>query len=226
MSRPIAAAIRSTSPGVERRAPRQRGRVDRGAVGGEPRQALLVDQRGDAEPGGGQHRAVLADQLRGAVGRRDGRAAVRPGEVTEAVPARVGERQRGAGREHVLHGRDVDGHIGAGGIADVAVRPAAAELRDLLLEGHRGEQGVHALPGTERGVPPRIRSHPADLSKRFEKSVLIDRHHGTAPGPPSRIVRRDRGLCSRLGNSRSRPLTRQLRLPTLTGAIGGRNVAG
>ena len=142
---------------VERGAPGDRGRVDGRAVGGEPGQALLVHQRRDAEPGSVDHHPLLADQLGRALGRADRHAAVHPGEVAEPVPAGVGQGDGRAGREHVLHGGDVEGAVLVGHLLDPGVRadPAAAELGDLLLEGHLGEQQLGPLGGRARGVLPR-----------------------------------------------------------------------
>ena len=93
--------------GVEGGGPGDRGGVDGGAVGGEAGEALLVDDRRDAEARAVDHRALLAHQLGGALGGGERAAAVDAGEVAEPVPARLGERRGGARGEHVLHRRDV-----------------------------------------------------------------------------------------------------------------------
>ncbi len=149
--------------GVESGRPGQRRRVDGGAVGREPSEALLVHEGGDAEPGVLQDHPVLAHHLRRALRGRQGDAAVDARQVTEAVPARLLQWQGLVGGEDVLHRGHVErlGRVAAvggrrggldhlrgvgrldrvGGVAG----PAAAELAHLLLQRHRGEEGVDPL---------------------------------------------------------------------------------
>ena len=109
MSRPIAAAIRSTRSGSKVAAPGDRRRVDRGAVGGEAGQALLVDQRRDAEPGGLEHDALLPHQLGRALGRGRPARCRRPGSGGRARGALASSSGTVPGRgEDVLHRRDVE----------------------------------------------------------------------------------------------------------------------
>jgi len=75
--------------GVEGGPPGDRRRVDRGPVGREPGQALLVDQRRDAQAGGVEHDPLLPHQLGRAVGGGHRGTAEDPGEVAEPVPARL-----------------------------------------------------------------------------------------------------------------------------------------
>ena len=109
MSRPIAAAIRSTRSGSKVAPQAIARRVDRRAVGGEPGQALLVHQRRDAAAGrpSSTTRCCRTSSAAPSAGGDRG-AAVDPGEVAEAVPARLLQRQRRAGGEDVLHRRDVE----------------------------------------------------------------------------------------------------------------------
>ena len=93
--------------GVEGGAPGDGRGVDGGAVGGEAREALLVDDRRDAQARAVDHRALLAHQLGRALRGRERAAAVDAGEVAEPVAARLGERRGRARGEHVLHRRDV-----------------------------------------------------------------------------------------------------------------------
>ena len=65
--------------GVEGGAPRDRRRVDRGAVGREAGEALLVDDRRDAEPRAVRRPLLLADELGGALLREYRERCRRPG---------------------------------------------------------------------------------------------------------------------------------------------------
>jgi hypothetical protein len=149
--------------GVERRSPGDGRGVDRGAEGREPCQALLVDQRGDAEAGGVEDDPLLPHQLLGAGDGGDRGAAEDPGEVAEPVPARLFERQRPPRREHVLHRRHgavgvaARGRLLAGvdlGVRQPASDPPAAELGHLLLEGHLLEEQLHTVGRRKRRVLP------------------------------------------------------------------------
>ena len=165
MSAPIAAAIRSTRSGSKVARPGERGRVDRGAVGGEAGQALLVHQRRDAEPEAASTRAAGAPAPRRPRRGSPGRCR-RPGS---GAPARAGwprPGDRAGRREHVLHGGDVVGAPSSSRSVrcvlvgcDRSVRhprhvvadPAAAELGDLLLQRHRREQRLDPLGDREVG---------------------------------------------------------------------------
>jgi hypothetical protein len=108
---------------------------------------------------------MLAHQLRRAVSGGHRGAAEDPGEVAEPVPARLLQRQRPPGREHVLH----RGHRVAGApvlsrpLAGVGLAvgqgtpdPAAAELGHLLFEGHLLEEQLDPVGRRQRRVlPPR-----------------------------------------------------------------------
>ena len=100
---------RSTSSG-SKVAPQASGRVDGRAPGGEPGQALLVDERRDAEPAGAHTIRCCRTSSARALGRRHRGAAVDPGQLAEAVPARLLQRRAPAG-EHVLHRRDVGSRL-------------------------------------------------------------------------------------------------------------------
>jgi hypothetical protein len=214
--------------GVEGGAPGDRRRVDGGAVRGEPGQALLVDQGGDAQARAVDDHPLLADQLRGTVLRRHRVAAVHPGEVAEPVPRGVGQRHRARGGEHVLHRRDVAGTAGrrrgagvggvfgdvVGGLVDVPVDPAAAQLRELLLERHLGEEEVdphgdgqrHVVPGSCRGH--RRGRRGGLLRGRHERALLHSQGRDVASkvsSAPFTFTYRD---------CRIKPLTRPMRKPT------------
>jgi hypothetical protein len=122
-----------------------------------------VGQRRDAKAGGVQHHPLLPHELRRALGRGDRGAAEDPGEVAEPVPARLFQRQRPPGREHVLHrGHGVAGvavlsrplAVAGVGIRQGAPDPAAAELGHLLLEAHLLEQQLGPVGRRERRVLP------------------------------------------------------------------------
>ena len=152
--------------GVEGGAPGDGRGVDGGAVGGEPREALLVDDRRDTEARAVDHRALLAHQLGRALRGRERAAAVDAGEVAEPVAARLGERRGRARGEHVLHRRDVlVARLGGHRVA----HPAAAELGRLLLQRHRRQQELDALSDRTRLVPPRFHELPPKL---FGTNVL------------------------------------------------------
>ena len=143
--------------GVPGRAPRDGGGIDRGAVRREAGQALLVHEGGDAEPGGSHDDALLADQLVGPLGHGDRLAAVDPGEVPEAVPARLGQRHRARRGEHVLHRRHLQvAALDAGLARQVVAHPAAAQLADLLLQRHRREEQLDPLRQGAGLVLPRL----------------------------------------------------------------------
>ena len=148
--------------GVERGAPGDRGRVHRGAVRREAGEALLMDQGGDAQPGVLQDDPVLPHQVRRAVHSGQRLAAVHPGEVAEPVPARLGERNGAGGGEDVLHRRDVDrglrvGRRSLGVVLHVVEDPSAAELANLLLQGHLREKEIDPVRDGQRRVLPRPR---------------------------------------------------------------------
>jgi hypothetical protein len=143
--------------GVEGGAPGDGRGVDGGAVGGEAGEALLVDDRRDAQARAVDHRALLAHQLGRALDRGERAAAVHPGEVAEPVPARLGERRGGALGEHVLHRRDVLVGVPVRGLGGHRVaHPPAAELGHLLRERHLRQHQLNALRHRTRVVPPRF----------------------------------------------------------------------
>ena len=145
---------------VEGGAPRDRRGVDRRPVGGEPGEALLVDDRGHAQSRAVDHGPLLAHHLGGAFRGGDGSAAEDPGEVADAVLGRLGERCRAARGEDVLHRRDVQRFgIGFGrpcvGGPHVVADPPAAELGDLLLQRHLPQQEFDPLGDGQARVLPR-----------------------------------------------------------------------
>ena len=84
---PIRRAISSTSVGIERRPPGERSGEGRRLPCGQARQALLVDDRGDAEPGLRAEASLLAPQPRGALDGIDRAGAVHARQVADAVRA-------------------------------------------------------------------------------------------------------------------------------------------
>lgn len=131
--------------GVEGRAPGQRHRVGGGAPGGEARQALLVGERGDAEPARGHDPALGAQQRQRAERRVDRCGAERPGELAQAVRQQLVEGDR------FLHLVLVGGDFATFG---GGAHPDSVQLRGLLRQGHLGDQGVGPGRGWQGGVPP------------------------------------------------------------------------
>ena len=75
--------------GVERRRPGDSGRIHGRPVGGEPGQAFLVHERGNAQPRRIKHHVLLAHQLGRALRGGHRCASVDPSQMPEAVPARL-----------------------------------------------------------------------------------------------------------------------------------------
>ncbi len=185
--------------GVERGAPGDRRRVHRRAVRREPGEALLVDERRNPQARSVEDDPVLADQLRHAL--RDGHwdAAVHPGEVAEPVPARLLQRPAAGRGEDVLHRGDVVRGVrpgpgsgvgsgivlGAGG-PHVVADPPAAELGDLLLQGHVRQQQLDPLGNGECGVLPRP----------------CRRRHEGPPFPLRKVVARSRNFRKTSGRTK------------------------
>jgi hypothetical protein len=131
--------------GVEGRRPGERRGVDRRAVRGEPSEALLVGDRGQAVAGAGDEVGLQLREPPRAVARLDRVGAEHPREVADAV---LGDLLVDAvGRHLELLGR----HCLA---LALAADPDARELGELLLERHVGEQRLHALVQLARGVGP------------------------------------------------------------------------
>ena len=156
--------------GVEGRRPRERRREDRRAERGEPGQALLVRDRGDAEPRARDELCLQRGELARAVDRIDGRGAERTREMPQPVSAALLEGRRV--RERLLHRR----HVAR---AELRPDPDAAELAELLVERHLAQQRLHALGERPRGVRPSVRlhrpvkpRHPAPVKSR---SAMRDR---------------------------------------------------
>jgi hypothetical protein len=131
--------------GVEGRAPRQRGREDGGLEGGEAGQALVVRDGGDPEPRPLDDVLLHPREPPRALDRIDRLRSERPGQVPEPVGAGLLERERIA--ERLLQRR----HVAR---AQVRPDPRAAELGELLVGGHLGEQRFHALGDGQGGVGP------------------------------------------------------------------------
>ena len=117
-----------------------------------------MDERRDAQPRTVEHDAMLAHQLGRALGGRDRHAAEDPGELAEPVAARLLERdvRAGAAKTSCIGATlKVGSGSGAGapsgpGRPHVVADPAAAELGDLLLERHLGEQRARPARPTDR----------------------------------------------------------------------------
>ena len=128
--------------GVEARAPGQRHRVGGGAPGGEPREALLVHEGGDAPPVRGDDLGLRRGQRPRARGGVDRRGAVRAGQLAEPVADDLGPAEAVVGHLGLVRGD--------AGTARVGSDPEADQLRELLLEGHPGDQVV------DLGLPLRV----------------------------------------------------------------------
>ena len=107
--------------------------------GGESREALLVDDRGDAEPGVADQATLLLPQPLRTLGDVDGTGAIDTGQVPEPVLAGIG--QAGFGGELTLERRDR---------LTVVLLPEPDDLGELLFEGHPAEQVEDAV-GRPRG---------------------------------------------------------------------------
>ena len=133
---------------VEAGAPAQRRRVHRRLPGGQPGQALLVHHGRDPVPAGRHDLPLDGGHRAGAVRRADRGGAVRPGELPEPVadqrlPADLRRRRV------VLVRRD-----GTAGRIDAD--PDAVQLRELLPDGHLGEQVAHPLGWAGVGIAPGV----------------------------------------------------------------------
>ncbi len=156
---------------VEARSPGQRHRIGGGPPGGEPGQALLVGDGGDAEASGRRDPALGAGEgLRAECGVHGG-GAEGAGELAQAV------------RDQLVP-VIVGGHLALQRGDSVAVRggahPHAVQLGGLLLKGHPGEQVVDAGGGGQCGVAPGGGGHEtpvgADgLSRMFRYSPRMFR---------------------------------------------------
>ena len=124
----------------------------------EPGQALLVDDRGDAQPGLLLQPPLLGPEPARTLDRVDRSGAVDAREVSDAVSGRVLVLRRVG---HLARHRGDD--------LVALVDPVADELRQLLLEGHRSRtgpargprpaevRGCHAQPLTAPVSPPTMR---------------------------------------------------------------------
>ena len=136
--------------GVERRTPRERGRVDGRAVAREAGEALLVHERRDAEAVVLEHGLLLPHELGRALGGADRHAAVDARQMAEPVPARLLQRHRLAGGEHVLHRRDVERGVDLVGVvvarfACVQRLPSCATFSASVMA--RSSASTRALAG-------------------------------------------------------------------------------
>lgn len=133
--------------GVEGRPPRQRHRIGGRLPGCEAGEALFVDLRGDAEAAGRHDLLLRGGERPGTGDRVHGDGAEGPGQLSEAV---LDER---VPRWDVL--RQVGLVRCDASARGVGPDPDAYELRDLLLEGHHGDERRGPLGRCEPGVPPR-----------------------------------------------------------------------
>ena len=119
--------------GIERRPPGEGCGEGRRFPGGQARQALLVDDRGDAEAGLRAQAPLLAPQPRGALDGIDRAGAVHARQVADAVPRSVFVPRRGG--ELTRHRRDQFVAL---------VDPEAPELGGLLLQRHLRDERADA----------------------------------------------------------------------------------
>src|SRR5690606_32050010 len=129
--------------GVEGRPPGQRGREGGGLPGGEPGEALLVDERGDPEPGLALEPALLLPQPAGPLRRVDRPGAVDPRVAPDAI---TGDLRQAGGR--CLPGAHLGLHRRHGA---VLVEPVAHELGELLLQAHLRVEVADALGDRRHG---------------------------------------------------------------------------
>src|SRR5450756_2222791 len=129
--------------GVERRTPGERRRERGGLPRGEAREALLVDEGGDAQTRLTLEAALLGPQPGGALGRLHRAGAIDARVVADAVLGDLGEIAgvHLAGGHLGLHRRD----------RTVLVKPVAHELGQLLLERHLSVERSHALGHLRHG---------------------------------------------------------------------------
>ena len=130
---------------VEGGSPRQRRGVDGRLVCGEPGQAFLMHDGGNSQSGGLDELPLQVPHPLHALLRRHGAGTEDSGEMTEAFSSRL--RPGDVTAEDVLHGRHFAGH-------DIEAQPDAAELGDLLSQGHLGDQGIQPDVRICRGITP------------------------------------------------------------------------
>ena len=162
---------------IERRAPRERGREGRRLPGREAGEALLVHEGRDAQTRLPLQAPLLAPQPGGALDRVDRPGAVDAREVSEAVDRGI----RVSGRGDLLAGAGRDDLV-------ALVDPVPDELREFLVEGHVGDERLHA--GRDAG------------SKGSADAGSVDGHAGqpfTAPVRPPTIRRSNRLKNTRAG---------------------------
>jgi hypothetical protein len=131
---------------VEAGPPAQRRGEDRRPPGGQPRQALLVHQRRDAEPAARHDVALGGRHPPGSHLGIDGGGAERTGQLAQARPDELVPRHRRAG--HVVLVRS---DAGAGAVGP---DPHAVQLCHPLLDGHLRHEQRHALVDVEGRVTP------------------------------------------------------------------------
>ena len=212
MLSPIARVIRSTSSGSKVAA-------HASAVGKtvapkvvKPGQALLVRDRRDAEPRA-RRRGPAAARRACARPRPDRPGAVPSGRVRWPSPCGAGLLERRRVGEGLLHRRDV-------ARAELRPEPDAAELGELLVERHLGQQRLHALGERLRGVRPGRAAVSAEGGAAACVSSLMARLLSPGRGATSRA----RAPRPRRGCARRRPRTppRSVRCSTRIGVSGSR----
>ena len=110
-----------------------------------------MHQRGDAEPVRGDDLGLRGGQRAGAGGGVDRRGAERAGQLAEPVADDLGPAEAVVGHLGLVRGDAGAGRVGPD--------PDADQLRELLLEGHPGDQVV------DLGLPLRgVRALSCDLS--------------------------------------------------------------
>ena len=159
---------------VEGRTPGERGREGRRRPGRQPGQALLVHDRGDAQPGLGDEAALGVAQPARTLDGVDGARPVHPGEVPQTVPGELLERRR---RGHLLlHGCDHGATL---------IDPEPDQLGDLLLERHHCAQSRGAIGVlVERGVSGCFGHRNVGHRRSYFRELSV-----RAPPPPANGAR-------------------------------------
>ncbi len=191
-------------------------RVDRGPVGGEPGEALLVHDRRDAQPVAGHDDVLQAHHLGRALGDRHRATAVDPGQLAQAAGRGHLERHGAGRREDVLQRGDVErllrccGDVGVVDVGAVDRRvvdvhvvadPAAAELGDLLGQGQLGQQGRHPLVRRPSGITPHARGSG-------RSGAGFGGRHGRSPRATLAVPQRNFSTSGSENDCRGRPVPR------------------
>ncbi|GAB3879543.1 hypothetical protein GCM10027612_05520 [Microbispora bryophytorum subsp. camponoti] len=161
-----------------------------------------MDQCRDAEPGLLHHLALQPHHVRRALHGRHRSTAEHPRQVAEPIAYGLLDGHRAGSGEHILHGGHIERvlRLRLLGSLHVVAQPPAAELADLLLKGHLGEERLdpvchgecRVLPCPERPVR-RVRpiwGRHLVSSKKF-RNFSVSRSVLSAIFRPTMITRLD-----------------------------------